>query len=44
MLYASYALKGDKDFMLKAVKTNGYALKSVLTYNNDKEIVLEALK
>ncbi len=37
-------LKNDKQFVLLAVKVNGLALEYMQHFNNDKEIVLEAIK
>ncbi len=45
MEFASAKLKDDKDFVLKAVRYNGHALKFVSErLKDDKDIVLEAVK
>ena len=42
-MYASSALKKDKNFALRVVQQNGLALSDEL-YNQDREIVLAAIK
>ncbi|MDD4154067.1 MAG: DUF4116 domain-containing protein, partial [Bacilli bacterium] len=43
--YASKDFQRNRDFVLEAVKSNGYVLKYLNTeFKNDKEIVLEAVK
>ncbi len=44
-IYASEELKNDKEVVLEAVKTNGFALNDASEeLKSDKEIVLEAVK